>query len=390
MHGGEDVHIYILNFLIDILEIIIFITGAYYLAVAFFSLFGKNRYGAGDEYTFAVLIPAHNEEKTIGGLISSIKNTDYPQNKIDIFVISDECSDNTAEIARNCGVNVIERCKSTNKGDALKEGISFVEDMGYDCVAVFDADNVVDKDFFTYIAEYISSGASVVQGYVDSKNPDASWVSNAYSIWYWITNRLFQAGRGKLSLGCRINGTGFVIKSDVLDKVKWNTKTSAEDSEYTAILALNGIKVDFCERAVVFDEKPERFSDSAIQRRRWAQGICDVQGEYTLKLIKNFKINALLCLWGDLIFVLCPVLLFLSYVFGIGRIWHTTFGFITLVIYFLLNIIVSGLALIKDKKLNFKVFANFFGFILFMISWIPVGITGIFGKRGKWMHTKHN
>lgn len=387
MYGGEVVHIYIINLLIDILEFLIFLTGAYYLAIALFSLFGKNRFGAGEEYKFAVLIPAHNEEKTIEGLIKSIKNADYPQTKIDIFVIADGCTDKTAEIADICGAEVITRLISTTKGDALKDGFLFLKDKEFDAVAIFDADNIVDERFFKEMAECLSLGDIAVQGYVDSKNPNSSWVSNAYSIWYWITNRAFQAGRGRLSLGCRINGTGFCVKREALDL--WDTKTTAEDCEYTAILGLNNIKVDYCERAVVYDEKPDKFLSSVMQRVRWTQGICDVQGEYSLRLMKKLKINALLCLWGDFLSVFCPVILILSYLFGVGRIWQTTFGFIALILFFIAYFLVIGLALIKDKKLNLKLISNIFGFFLYMLSWIPIGIIGLFGKRGKWIHTNH-
>ncbi len=383
-------YIYIISLLIDILEIKLFVTGAYYLAVAFFSLFGKKRKGEGDIYSYAVLIPAHNEEKTIEPLIRSIRNANYPQDKISIFVIADGCTDRTAEIARLSGAEVVIRKVSSDKGDALKEGFLTLQNKEFDCVTVFDADNLIDENFFLEMSEYFSSGAYVVQGYVDSKNPNSSWVSNAYSIWYWITNRVFQAGRERLSLGCRINGTGFALKKEVLDKVKWNTQTTAEDTEYTAVLALNDIKVNFCERAVVYDEKPDKFIPSVRQRIRWTQGICDVQGEYSFKLLKAFKINALLCLWGDLLFVMCPLMLLLSYMFNVGRIWQTTVGAITLLVFFLLYVMVIGLALFKDKKLNLKLISNIFGFILYMLSWIPIGLMGLFGKRRGWSHTKHS
>lgn len=382
---------YLIKAFIDIIELIIFLLGVYYLCIAVFSLFAGGRHSIRkSESKFIVVIPAHNEADTISGIVSSIRRADYPQQLIRIIVVADGCSDATASIARRNGAEVLVRDCSTTKGDALKEAFSILKsEYDYDAIAVFDADNIVDRNFFSEICERMAMGKSVVQGYVDSKNPDSSWVSYAYSVWYWIYNRISQSGRARLNLGCRMCGTGFAIRREVLDDVEWNTATTAEDCEYTCMLAEKNIKVDFCESAVVYDEKPAGFRESVMQRIRWIQGICDVQGEYTFRLLRKFKINAVLGLWGDFLNTFCFIFLLASYILKIGDVWHTAVGAIVLWIYITVYVLAVLTAILKDRKFSKKIVMNIFGYIIYIFSWIPIGIIGIFGKRKGWYHTRH-
>ena len=336
-----------------------------------------------------MIIPAYNEARVLPDLLKSIKEADYPWELIRVTVIADACSDNTKDIAESFGAKVIVRPISSGKGDALSEVLSMPNNIDSDCVAVFDADNVIDSRFFHEINERFSAGEVAVQGYIDSKNPYSSWVSNAHSIWYWITNRTVQTGRAKLSMGARLGGTGFALKREILEKIKWRTTTVAEDAEYTYMLAERGIKVDFCETAVVYDEKPELFSDSIRQRKRWAKGVGEVQGEYTLKLLKNFRINALLGLWSDTLYPLSFAILLFTAVFRLGGIGKTDLGLLCIWLCVLANILTAVLALGLDKKMSLRVFSNTIGFLIYIISWVPVGITGILSRNNAWLHTKH-
>ncbi len=376
----------------DIVTLIIFFIGIYYLGIALFAFFpaGKRRKST-KQNTFAVIIPAHNEEKVIKDLLSSIESVTYPKKNISVFVVADGCTDKTAEIAKQMDATVIEKEEATSKGDALKAAFSSNEFLSgnFDCVAVFDADNIVSNNFFAEVNDFINSGAQAVQGYVDSKNPNASWVSNAHSIWYFITNRIFQTGRSRLNMGAKLNGTGFVMTTDILKKFPWDTVTLSEDAEYTCTLALSHIKVHYAECAVVYDEKPVDFKTSVSQRKRWAQGMRDVQGEYTLKLLFKGHINALLGLWSDTLSVIIPFLMGALSIFDIG-IWGSTAGRISVYLYIIFWVALSLLALIYDKKTDKKIILSLFGLFIYIISWIPVGLSGLFNNgKSAWRHTKH-
>ena len=120
------------------------------------------------------IIPAHNEAAVIANLVESLKAQDYPQELLDIYVIADNCTDKTAEIARDAGAIVYERFDATKKTKGyamqwfLKQKIE--ENADYDAFCVFDADNVAMPDFIKNMNKKLCQGEEVVQGYRDIKN----------------------------------------------------------------------------------------------------------------------------------------------------------------------------------------------------------------------------
>lgn len=173
-------------------------------------------------------------------------------------------------------------------------------DEQYDYISVFDADNLVDKNYLKAMNERANQGFKVVQGFLDSKNPYDSWITAAYSFCFWSVNRIFQLSRYKLGLCCELSGTGFIIALDTLKKLGWGATCLTEDMEFTMKLSLNDTRVAFAYDAVVYDEKPLTLKQSWRQRVRWMQGHCDVASRYFFKLIKkalkreNFRVLTVL------------------------------------------------------------------------------------------------
>ena len=64
-------------------------------------------------HKFMAIVPAHNEEAVVGNLIESLKNQNYDKELYDIYVIADNCTDNTAKIAKEAGAIVYERFDET-------------------------------------------------------------------------------------------------------------------------------------------------------------------------------------------------------------------------------------------------------------------------------------
>ena len=120
------------------------------------------------EHRFMAIIPAHNEEEVVGNLIESLKNQNYNKELYDIYVIADNCTDRTARVARDLGAIVYERYdeKHKTKGAALDWFLQqkIKEDAPYDAICVFDADNIVDKNFITAMNKKLCQGEDVVQG----------------------------------------------------------------------------------------------------------------------------------------------------------------------------------------------------------------------------------
>ena len=184
----------LLKGLLNIIQIVLFLVGCYYFAVALFSLtvFEKKSHGTRFN-TFALLVAAHNEETVIGELVRSLKSIEYPAEKFEIFVVADNCTDKTAEVAAENGAVVWERFDKSKrgKGYAMEFAFDKLFDMekSYEYICVFDADNLVKSDFLVQMNNKINEGYRAVQGYLDSKNPTDNWLTFSYSLWYWINNR---------------------------------------------------------------------------------------------------------------------------------------------------------------------------------------------------------
>lgn len=285
------------NFVLNIsfiFQISVFSVTLYYLLLSLFGLYKKNdalETSSNSYKKFALIIAAHNEEMVISQIIESMKNLDYPHDFYDIFVIADNCNDDTASIARACGAEVYVRNSKDNrgKGYALEWmfGKVFAMETKYDAVAVFDADNLLSRNFLKEMNFKLNAGFKVVQGYIDSKNPHDSWISESYSIAFWTANRLFQLARSNLGLSNQIGGTGFCMELDILKKLGWGATCLTEDLEFTCKLVLNNYKVGWCHNAVVYDERPIGLKSSWVQRKRWMQGFTDVASRFFLKLMKK-------------------------------------------------------------------------------------------------------
>ena len=400
-----------LNILTMILQMFVLAVALYYFFVGIFGWIPKRRSGneSCDIHSFALIVAAHDEEEVIGHMVDSLNALDYPRDMYDIFVVADNCSDNTADMALEHGALVHERFDTVarGKGFALEWMFSrlFKMERAYDYVAVFDADNLVGKRFLSEINNQINSGYKVVQGYIDSKNPFDSWITCAYSFSFWSISRVFQMARHNLGLCCQLSGTGFAIKTELLQRLGWGATCLTEDMEFTMKLALNDEKVGWAHNAVVYDEKPITLMQSWRQRKRWMQGHADVASRFFGKLItKAFKEHSFVA-FDCAFYLLQPVrvlsagviMLFawlqtayptgdfgffqMTYLFG-PMVWNT---FVILQMLYMPVVIA-----IERKQFDAKMFFGYLAFVVYNLTWIPITIQGIIDKnKTEWSHTKH-
>lgn len=278
----------------SVFQITVFLMAMYYFILSIFGLHKKDELDCNaiePKKTFALIVAAHNEEMVVSHIIDSLKKLDYPKNLYDIFIIADNCADDTANISRKLGVNVFERNvpSKRGKGYALEWMFQkiFKMEKKYDSIAIFDADNLVSSNFLKEMNAKLLNGYKVVQGYIDSKNPEDSWITQSYSISFWTANRLFQLARWNLGLSNQIGGTGFCVETDILKTLGWGATCLTEDLEFTCKLVLNDYKVGWSHNAIVYDEKPLTLKQSWRQRKRWMQGFADVSSRFFGKLMKK-------------------------------------------------------------------------------------------------------
>ena len=244
-------------------------------------------------HRFAAVIAARNEESVIPYLIESIWMQNYPRELIDVIVVADNCDDDTASAAEKAGAIVYKRFNKAEIGKSYVLKFAFEKmaeegiDGRYDAVCIFDADNIVDRDFIYQMNKAVCAGYNVAQGYRDMKNPSDTWISGGHSIFYWMQNRFFDYGRGNLGLSATINGTGYMVTMKHLKRIGWNITTLTEDLEFTMQSVLAGERVGWVPEAIVYDEQPLTMQQSMRQRIRWTNGYFQVSQKYLLSFLKK-------------------------------------------------------------------------------------------------------
>ncbi len=386
-----------------IFQFLVFFITMYYLVLAFFGLYRKKEK---KNYTptkkFAMIVAAHNEEVVIGKLIDSMQKLNYPKELYDVFVIADNCTDKTAEISRKHGANVFERFNKDKrgKGYALEWMFDklFKMDDKYDAICIFDADNLVHEDFLKEINSKMLEGYKVVQGYIDSKNPNDSWIATSYSIAFWSQNRMFQLSRNNVGLSNQLGGTGFAIDTNMLQKLGWGATCLTEDLEFTCKLVSHGEKVGWAHDARIFDEKPLTLKQSWSQRKRWMQGFADVSSRYFFKLIKESIKKRKWYMFDCALYVLQPfvtlllaasaILTLIQGNFGTSDIFviSNVFSDIGWKVFIICQFLVTPLVLKLEKKVSMGFFAIIFIYSMNVFI-LPILASMLDGQFAFWIVT---
>ena len=391
-------------------EALIYIIGVfwvYQLAISLCSLikFKDKPLKIVKNHKFMAILPAHNEEMVIGNLIDSLNNQDYDKELLDIYVIADNCTDNTAKIAKEHGAIVYERFDEEHKTKGyaldwfLKQKIK--ENADYDAFFIFDADNIVDKNFTKNMNKKLCQGEEVVQGYRDIKNPTDSWVTAGYALFYWTMHRFYHLARYNIGLSPMLNGTGFMVKFDLVKDTGWDTVTLTEDIEFSLKRIIKGRRLGWATDAIVYDEQPVNFKASWSQRSRWTVGHIQCMKIYTKDLALAIKKNktamnfdGLLYIVGSIpMFVASILLVLLNFViyfahemtgveliYNIGRYIIPTF---------ILPILTAVFIMYLEKKPIKPMRKWLIYYPLFIGSWLVINFKCLFKRDTKWEKIEH-
>jgi cellulose synthase/poly-beta-1,6-N-acetylglucosamine synthase-like glycosyltransferase len=387
------------------MQVVLAIVGAYQLLICLFGWYQRKKLVSHPaQKSFAVLVAAHNEEAVIGALIDNLKNLNYPKELYDIFIIADNCTDGTAEVARQMGVTACERHNANlrGKGYAIEWMLANLWKMPrqYDAVVMFDADNLASPDFLMHMNNELCGGAKVIQGYLDTKNPNDSWITASYAMSYYFANRFWQLTRKNMGIANYLGGTGMCFESELLKQVGWGATSLVEDLEFSMRCVKLGIKPVISFDAKVYDEKPLTFRASARQRLRWMQGHFDVCRRYFFPLLWQgvkerswTKIDAAIYSANAYNFLIAFVLfVFLWIGMLVPALQDMPNLYIIVPELNLLSIIIYGLlpvAMFMDKAPK-RIYKYLLAYPVFLLSWWPITFYAFFTQNNKqWSHTKH-
>ena len=347
----------------------------------------------GPEKRLAVLVAARNEENVITDLIKSLKAQAYPSHLYDIYVIPNNCSDGTKRAALAAGARILYvEPPIKTKGDVLKKAFCILQSMGYDGYVIIDADNVASPNFLQRMNDALCAGYPAAQGKREGKNPNDSWVTGGYTIYFETINILINRARMNLGRNAILYGTGMMVSASLLSRTGYPIQTLTEDMEYTMICALKGRQIAFIEDAVIFDEQPIRFVDSLKQRRRWATGSYCCFNIYKKRLAKETvrsknksALDILLFSFAPIfqVFLTCICLIIsISTFFQGGNLLQSLFvGLAGGAAGYLAQVVFAWL-IVRLQNCNLKVsIKGTLMFPLFLLSWFPLNVYCIFNNK---------
>jgi cellulose synthase/poly-beta-1,6-N-acetylglucosamine synthase-like glycosyltransferase len=358
---------------------------------------------------YAVLISARNEENVLPYLLRSIYGQTYPRELVDVYVIADNCTDSTAQVARQSGAYVAERHDQAQvgKGYALNYLLDWMKEEGvrdrYDAFLVFDADNLLEPDYIAQLDKVCAQGYPAFCGYRNSKNYGDSWLSAGCGLMYLHESSHLNASRMALGTTCAVSGTGFGFTQELLEELGgWPFHTLTEDIEFNTWCASRGIAIGYCAQAVLYDEQTSTLAQSVRQRLRWARGGIQVSLRYGKELVKGFQKGGRTA-WSCFEFATCSVWgygmsavsgimgLFCAYLTSRGLGMALTLGNALVGMYGAFWLVAALTTLFQWKNIHCskpkKIF-YVFTYPIFMMTFLPIGVLSLLVKP-QWKPIHH-
>lgn len=388
-----------MEYFIDVLKLILQVFALYTaLTGAFFLLPQKKHKRFAPKTRFAVLIAARNEGSVIGQTVTQFLKQTYPASLYDLYVIPNNCTDDTAGAAARAGARVLScTVPVKTKGQVLQWAVQTLEPQKYDAYCVFDADNLVDPNFLARMNDAFRAGARLAKGMQKASNPSETWISGCYDIYIENINLMFSRPRGLLKLSAKLIGTGFAVSRELLEETGgFRTVTLTEDIEYAVQCALRGVRVWWVPEAVTYDEEPLTFGVSMRQRRRWSSGVMqtfEVYGPRLLKSVLTLR-NPLLC-WDMLMHVAGVAMQALSMIPGAYLLWQTLWtgnwlGLVIAVASFWFTMMGTALLLaVLGRRPVLRMWKTILLYPFFIASWYPLNLLAVFKKAKVWKPIAH-
>ena len=249
----------------------------------------KSRATRDDAITqFDVIIPAHNEQDGIAHTIESVRALDYPVAQFRIVVVADNCTDDTAQLARASGAIVLERTDVLNRGKGYALNYAFeasLLDGRADAVVVIDADSSVSANLLRACDGALRAGNDVLQARHGVRNATESWRSRLINLGFTLIHDVRSLARERMHLSCGLRGNGMCFRLDTLKRVPHTAFSIVEDLEYGIMLGLTGVRVAYVHDAWVRGDMPTTTAASRSQRIRWEGGRKTVAKMYSGPLL---------------------------------------------------------------------------------------------------------
>jgi cellulose synthase/poly-beta-1,6-N-acetylglucosamine synthase-like glycosyltransferase len=224
---------------------------------------------------FDVIVPAHNEVGVIARTVKNLCRLDWPKDRFRVLVIADNCTDDTATVARAAGAEVIERADAQRRGKGYALEFAFQISRAQalsDAVVVVDADAEASPNLLQAFAARIEQGAAAVQAHYGVLNPWSSWRTRLITIAKAAFHIVRSRARERLDVSSGIRGNGWCVTHELLARVPYHAYSLTEDLEYGIDLGLAGYRVHYADEAHADAEMVSSARTARRQRQRWEDG----------------------------------------------------------------------------------------------------------------------
>lgn len=236
----------------------------------------------------AIVIPAHNESASIGHTLESVLAASRADARTDVWVIADNCDDDTAQQAEAAGARVIVRSHAQlrGKGHALEYAFARLTSMEYSWMLVIDADSTLEPGFLSAMRAAMHPDRNALQAcYLSTAGNHLR--SRVSRLAQWGFNLVRPLARERLGLSCGLMGNGFALRAELLERLPYRAHSVVEDLEYHLLLVNQGERVHFVADALVTGEIADTRDGARTQRTRWEGGRLRMLQEHLPSLLRR-------------------------------------------------------------------------------------------------------
>lgn len=263
--------------------------------VLFFWLKPKKYPPAKTQHKFGIIIPARNEEEVIGDTVRKLFEQNYPRELYDVFVVAHNCTDKTAERAKEAGAIVF----CCNDDDPKHKRVSYALQYGfrkilaeydnYEAFIRFDADNLMNDDFIARMNDAFDSGVKIAKCFENSKNIDQNVWAGVSGLYYIRDSRIACHVRSALHTDQMLTGAGMMVSADILRRHDgWKCMGVSEDAEFTLQAMLEGERTRYVPDAIVYEDQPSTLKDTVNRNKRMGNGLFKLFFTHGLRCFGKF------------------------------------------------------------------------------------------------------
>ena len=345
-----------------------------------------------------ILIPAHNEAEQIKQVIENLKTQLSDRDRV--IVIADNCHDNTAELARSTGVDVLERENKTErgKGYALDYAMQKIKSDPPEVLVILDGDCFIKPDTIKNLTQTaIATGRPVQAAYLMEQPEQPSLKDNISMFSIKVKNLVRLLGLNRLGWHSLLTGSGMAFPWSLISQVSLAGSKTTDDMQLTVDLALAGSTPVFCPEALVVG-RLMKDEDAQSQRSRWEHGHLEMILIEVPRLLKSFVKTGNFAALGLALDILIPPLslLVMAWMAIAIIIWLLTI-FTSVSLLPAIVISVAGSFLLVGVMLAWVKFGrsdlpleNLIAIPFYILNKIPIYLKFLVNPQSRWLKTERD